>query len=60
MLRTPGSDVTAYTTVVTYGRHFLGRRLLRGLCNSQNFSFHDGLSLIHAGGWRLEDCGLDK
>jgi hypothetical protein len=45
---------------VAYRRLSLGRRHLSGLYNSRNISTNDGLSFIHAGGWRLGDCGLDK
>jgi hypothetical protein len=57
---TLGSDVTTYATVVAYRRLSLGRRDLSRLCNSRNISTNDSLSLIHAGGWRLKNYGLDK
>jgi hypothetical protein len=50
----------AYTTVVAYGRASFGRRLLNDFCTNWIFSSNDSLSLIHAGGWRLRDCGLNK
>jgi hypothetical protein len=59
-LRTPGSDVTAYTTVVAYRRASFGRRLLNDFCTNWKFSSNDSVSLIHTGGWRLRDCRLDE
>jgi len=41
------------------GRASLGRRLLDRLCSSYYFS-NNTISLIHIGGWRLWNCGLDK
>jgi hypothetical protein len=57
---TLGPDVTTQATMVAYGRPSHGRRLLSGLCNNQNISTNDSLSLIHTSGWRLRDYGLDK
>jgi len=53
-------DVTTYTTVVAYRRASFGRRLLNDFCINLTFSSNDSLSLIHVGGWRLGDYGLDK
>jgi hypothetical protein len=36
-----------------------GMRLLSGLSKSRNISANYFLSYIHAGGWRLGDCGLN-
>jgi hypothetical protein len=46
--------------MVAYRRPSNGRELLSGLCNSWNISTNNFLSFILDGGWRLEDCGLDK
>jgi hypothetical protein len=52
--------VTAYATVVAYGRASFGKRLLNEFCNIQIFSSNDSLSLIYAGVRRLGDCGLNE
>jgi hypothetical protein len=45
---------------MAYGRASFGRRLFNDFYINQTFSSNDRISLIHAGGWRLGDCGLDK
>jgi hypothetical protein len=45
---------------VAYRRPSNGRKLLSDLCSSRNISTNYFISFIHAGGWRLKDCGFDK
>jgi hypothetical protein len=45
---------------MAYKRASFGRRLLNDFSINQTFSSNDNLSSIHASGWRLGDCGLDK
>jgi hypothetical protein len=52
-MRTPGLDVTAYTTMVAYVGASFGRRLLNWI-----FSVNDSLSLIHQAGGGSVTMGL--
>jgi len=45
---------------MAYRKASFGRRLLNDFNINRTFSSNDSLSLIHAGGWRLEDYGLEK
>jgi hypothetical protein len=46
--------------MMAYGRASFGMRLLNDFSINQTFSSNDSIFLIHAGRWKLGDCGLDK